>query len=155
MQLRPLTSLDEIFLRRMIYVAWRWDRVWDEAEYLAYEMSPHQDSYVSAFGQRPGDLGMGAEDAGRLVGAAWCRVLARTDAGTGYVDDDTPELAMAVEEPYRGEGVGRSVLGGLIEQVPLSHTALLLLQGHRMVPTCSFGVEFGPSPDGLGYYGLG
>lgn len=126
-QFRPLTSVDETFLRRMIYLAWRWDRVWDEAEYLAYESPPHPDNYVRAFGQRAGDIGVGAEDGGRLVGAAWCRVLTATNAGTGYVDDETPELAMAVEAPYRGRGVGRALLGGLIEGVRAAGYSMLSL----------------------------
>lgn len=127
MQFRPLTPCDEAFLRRMIYTAWRWDRVWDEAEYLAYENRPHPDSYVRGFGQRPGDAGVGAEDSGRMVGAAWCRVLTEKEAGTGYVDDETPELAVAVEASYRGAGIGRAVLSRLIEQVRAAGYSMLSL----------------------------
>jgi hypothetical protein len=52
--------------------------------------------------------GAGAGDSGRLVGASWCRVLTANDAGTGYVDDEKPELAAAVESSNRGAGIGRA-----------------------------------------------
>lgn len=111
----------------MIYTAWRWDRVWDEAEYLAYASRPHPDSYVRAFGRQSGDIGVGAVDAGRLVGAAGCRVLTGSDRGTGYVDDETPELAVAVEAPYRGAGLERALTARLIERVGAAGCSTLSL----------------------------
>lgn len=47
---------------------------------------------------RAGDMGFVAVDAGsgEPIGAAWLRLLGGDERGYGYVDDETPELGMAV-----------------------------------------------------------
>ena len=38
--------------------------------------------------------------------------------GYGYVDDDTPELSIALDPPARGIGLGGRLLESLFEEVP-------------------------------------
>jgi ribosomal protein S18 acetylase RimI-like enzyme len=64
---------------------------------------------------RPGDLGVIAEAGEEVVGVAYCRLFTDADHGHGYVDEDTPEVAVAVAEPRRGTGVGTLLLNGLAE----------------------------------------
>jgi ribosomal protein S18 acetylase RimI-like enzyme len=59
---------------------------------------------------RPGDLGVIAEDAGEVIGMAYCRLFTDEDHGYGYVDPDTPEVALAVREGHRGRGIGGELL---------------------------------------------
>ena len=61
---------------------------------------------------RPGDLGIIATTTdGAPLGAAWCR---RFDASNyGFVDDATPILAIAVDEPHRNRGLGSALLTAL------------------------------------------
>lgn len=71
--------------------------------------------YVEGWG-RAGDLGLVAREPsnGRDVGAAWLRLWRRNDAGYGFVDEDTPELSMAVRPDWRGKGIGARLLSGLL-----------------------------------------
>ena len=74
--------------------------------------------YAKGFG-RPGDQGLVAEtSAGSPIGAAWVRRFSGNDRGYGYVDDDTPELSIAVIEKRPGMGVGAALLLQLFVEVP-------------------------------------
>ncbi|MHB8429437.1 MAG: GNAT family N-acetyltransferase [Acidimicrobiales bacterium] len=62
---------------------------------------------------RPGDYGLIAEQDAPL-GAAWYRTYSEVSHGYGFVDDDVPELAIAVIGSRRHEGFGRRLLVDLI-----------------------------------------
>lgn len=71
--------------------------------------------YHAGFGTQDGDIGRVALDAeGNPIGAAWVRRV----RAYGWVDDDTPELAIAVVDGQRGSGVGVSLLTALAAEVP-------------------------------------
>jgi GNAT superfamily N-acetyltransferase len=56
---------------------------------------------------RMGDLGVIAQENGEVVGVAMCRSFdADEEHGHGYVDSETPELAIGVVAERRGEGIG-------------------------------------------------
>ena len=72
--------------------------------------------YVMNFG-RPGDAAVIAlDEAGRPVGAAWYRLFKENEPGYGFVDEQTPELSIAVVPSRRGKGVGDELLGALLAQ---------------------------------------
>jgi ribosomal protein S18 acetylase RimI-like enzyme len=62
---------------------------------------------------RPGDLGVIAEADGHVVGVAYCRLFTDEDHGYGYMDAETPEIAIAVRDSHRGSGLGERLLGEL------------------------------------------
>ena len=70
---------------------------------------PELSVYIDGFGGRD-DFGLLALKGGRAVGAAWARLI----QAYGYVDDDTPELAIAVLPGHRNEGIGTSLLTSLL-----------------------------------------
>jgi ribosomal protein S18 acetylase RimI-like enzyme len=69
--------------------------------------------YIEDFG-KPGDVCFLAEIGGRLIGAAWSRILACPGKrGYGNIDERTPELAISVLPEYRGQGIGTRLLSAL------------------------------------------
>ena len=73
---------------------------------IIYQPKSHQ--YIKDFGKF-NDFCVVAEVDDKVVGAAWTRFI----RGYGYVDDETPELAIAVLPEYRGCGIGTAMLESL------------------------------------------
>jgi ribosomal protein S18 acetylase RimI-like enzyme len=71
--------------------------------------------YVKGWG-RPGDTALIAVEDGFPVGAAWYRLFKREQPGYGFVDEETPELALAVVPARRGKGIGDALLNALYER---------------------------------------
>jgi GNAT superfamily N-acetyltransferase len=69
--------------------------------------------YVNNWG-RPGDAGLVAWEAGP-VGAAWYRLFPASAPGFGFVDEETPELTIAVVPSRRGSGLGGELLSALLD----------------------------------------
>jgi ribosomal protein S18 acetylase RimI-like enzyme len=97
---------DVRFLRDMLHHAYYWR-----------ERDPGSTAmrYVRAWG-RPGDTAVIALEEGFPVGAAWYRVFPAAEPGYGYVDERTPELAIAVVPSKRGHGIGDALLRALLEK---------------------------------------
>jgi len=103
------TAQDVRFLRDMLHHAYYWkERMPDEGP------GPVQ-LYVKAWG-RPGDTAVIALVDGFPVGAAWFRLFEQAAPGYGFVDEQTPELAVAVVPSARGKGVGSALLEALLER---------------------------------------
>src|ERR687893_1014807 len=71
--------------------------------------------YVRGWG-RPADTAVIALEAGFAVGAAWYRLFSAQEPGYGFVDEGTPELAIAVVPSRRGRGIGELMLSSLLER---------------------------------------
>jgi ribosomal protein S18 acetylase RimI-like enzyme len=100
---------DVRFLRDMLHHAYYWR-----------ERSPGDGPgpaarYVKGWG-RPGDTVLIAIDDAFPVGAAWYRLFRRDQPGYGFVDEETPELAIAVVPSRRGRGIGEALLEALCER---------------------------------------
>ena len=65
---------------------------------------------------RPGDTALVAEENGRPVGVVWYRFFTESEHGEGFVDEQTPELAIAVVEGFRGRGLGRRLMEAMHER---------------------------------------
>jgi len=59
---------------------------------------------------RHGDFGVIATAGEDVVGVAYCRLFTHEDHGHGYVDDETPEVAIGVRDDARGAGLGTRML---------------------------------------------
>jgi ribosomal protein S18 acetylase RimI-like enzyme len=69
--------------------------------------------YVAGWGRR-GDGSVIALEGGFPVGAAWYRLFTDAEPGFGYVDDQTPVVAIAVVPSRRGQGIGSELLDALV-----------------------------------------
>jgi ribosomal protein S18 acetylase RimI-like enzyme len=93
---------------------------------------------------RPGDTVLIAIDDGFPVGAAWYRLFRKGLPGYGFVDEETPELAIAVVPNRRGRGIGEALLGALCERARADGYAGLSLSVERGNPALlSFYEEHG------------
>jgi ribosomal protein S18 acetylase RimI-like enzyme len=123
--IRPITQADVPFLWEMLYYAAHMAED-GAASGDAARTNPRLSIWVSDWGRR-GDRGVIALDAAseRRLGAAWVR-LQPVGASTGYIDDETPELVIAVLPECSGQGLGSALLAALIEQVRGQAPAIVL-----------------------------
>ena len=116
---------DVRFLRDMLHHAYYWkERKPDTGP------GPVQ-LYVKAWG-RPGDTAMIALVDGFPVGAAWFRLFKSSAPGYGFVEEQIPELAVAVVPNARGKGVGSALLTALLDRARTDGYAALSLSVDRM-----------------------
>jgi ribosomal protein S18 acetylase RimI-like enzyme len=111
---RPATGGDVDFLWEMLYEAS--DAAANGVPDVA-ELRRHPDlaRYVEGWGART-DMGVVAyDDTGTPIGAAWLRLLTGDAKGYGYVDDETPEISIAVRPGSRGRGLGERMLRDLLD----------------------------------------
>jgi ribosomal protein S18 acetylase RimI-like enzyme len=112
---RMATTADEPALWAMLFYAANMADDGATSAAAAYE-HPYLARYVRGWG-RPTDLGVVAVagDAHHTVlGAAWFRLLIGAERTVGYIDDQTPELAMAVHPTAQGRGIGTALLTRLL-----------------------------------------
>ena len=88
---------------------------------------PDLSKYAKNWGNK-NDIGLIAIDGqtNEKIGAAWLRLFTKENRGYGYVDNDTPELAMAVLKTYRGKGIGSMLLKELINEATKKYNAISL-----------------------------
>jgi ribosomal protein S18 acetylase RimI-like enzyme len=79
------------------------------------EADEHLSRYVAGWG-RAGDVGLVAVDevTGGRLGAAWYRTYPADAPGYGFIDEATPEIAIACTEGARGRGLGHQLIAGLL-----------------------------------------
>jgi len=115
MNIRPVTADDLPFLRKMMYEAARWNPDWPREPMEEVLAEPILLRYSEGWG-RHGDGGVIAEIEGEPVGAAWYRLFEAGEPGYGFVDEETPELTIAIVPSRRGKGLGEQLLTSLLDQ---------------------------------------
>lgn len=115
---RSADTYDEPFLWEMLYAAVHWSPGETAPKPPPEELlsEPGLRHYLEDWG-RENDFAViacGVEDGERL-GAAWYRLFPANDPGYGFVDDATPDIAIAVVPNQRGMGVGGALLQALMD----------------------------------------
>ena len=109
MEIRDLRPDETEFLREMLYAAldWRPDVELPPREWVLEH--PQVAPFHVEWG-REGDIGLVAEDAGEALGLAWYRFFTEAEHGEGFLDEATPEVAIAVVDGQRGRGIGAALM---------------------------------------------
>jgi len=74
---------------------------------------PELQIYISNFGQSQHDKAFVAVCDNKIVGAVWCRMM----KDYGYVDDETPSLAISLYKDYRGKGIGTNLINTILNNL--------------------------------------
>jgi ribosomal protein S18 acetylase RimI-like enzyme len=109
---RRLRVEDVDHVRWALYEAVSWD---PERALPPFDVTidhPELARYHAGWG-RAGDLGVIAESEGEGIGVGLFRLFTEADHGHGYVDDETPELAVAVADGQRRGGIGTHLMNEL------------------------------------------
>jgi GNAT superfamily N-acetyltransferase len=107
---------DPAFLAEMLYEAvnWRDDGAEERPPFDEMLARPELRRYVEGWG-RIGDVAIVALDRrDEPVGGAWYRSFTAEEPGYGFVDEKTPELAIALYPECRRQNVGGLLLGTLL-----------------------------------------
>jgi GNAT superfamily N-acetyltransferase len=107
--IRDLRTDELDILREMLYTALDWRPNVALPPFEVVVAHPQVKVFHEQWG-RAGDTALVAEDEGRLVGVVWYRFFTEAEHGEGFIDEQTPELAIAVVEAFRGRGIGAALM---------------------------------------------
>jgi ribosomal protein S18 acetylase RimI-like enzyme len=108
--IRQAGPQDVPFLKDMLRHAYYW-----RASTVPESGEPPVQRYVERWG-RPGDTALIAIHEFQRVGAAWYRLFKEDDPGYGFIDEETPELSIAIVPSRRGTGLGSELLDALLDR---------------------------------------
>ena len=112
--LRFATQEDLPFLKWMLYEACYPEGIGPRPPFETGISDPTIWVYLDGW-MRKGDAGLIATSpAGGPLGAAWYRLFSPEAPGYGFIDAQTPELAVAMTYEARGRGIGTQLMRALL-----------------------------------------
>jgi ribosomal protein S18 acetylase RimI-like enzyme len=136
LRVRPATSADLALVQKTLYTALSWDPDDPIPPFEAVVGHPKIAIYHDGW-MRRGDDGVVAETrSGGFVGMAYCRQFNHGAEAQGFVDPETPEMAVGVEPGFRNRGVGECLIKRLHESrriVGVQGMSLSASAGNRAV----------------------
>jgi GNAT superfamily N-acetyltransferase len=128
--IRNGSQADVPFLRALLAHAYGWRVNQLEAEIPLTR-------YVDNWGRR-GDAALVAMEEGSSVGAAWLRLFRASAPGYGFVDEETPELTMAIVPSRRQHGLGSRLLEALLARAEAAGHGAVSLSVEAGSPAVGF-----------------
>ena len=120
MKIRPLKEEEKYLLKDFLYEAIFIPEGIDPPDRSIIE-KPELSIYYEGFGEGPADYCLLVEEDGKVIGAAWSRIM----NDYGHLDDETPSLAISLYREYRNKGIGTKLMKQLLK--------LLKEKGYRKV----------------------
>jgi len=109
---RSLVPADQQRLWNWLHVA-LWDPPPAGLRPIEILQNPGVRIYAEDWG-RPSDVGVVAQVDGVDAGACWMRVVPGK-AGLAYVDDETPQLGIALDAPFQHRGFGEPMMKAALD----------------------------------------
>ena len=115
MRIRKIEPEEISFLQEMLYEA---IFVEEGQEKLPQSIikEPSLWSYIDQFGKQHCDLCFVAEKEEKLIGAVWGRLFPQEQKGYGYINDEIPELSIAIKEEERGKQWGTKLMSSIMKE---------------------------------------
>lgn len=125
-KVQPLAATDAPMLREMLYHA-----LYVPPGSPPFPREKVDDPAIARYVEgwmRKGDAGFKALNIkdDQAVGACWLRRWRGEQRGFGYIDEQTPELSIAVLPAFRGSGIGTHLLRRTLEAAAERHDAVSL-----------------------------
>ena len=114
-KIRNLRENEHNFFMKMLY----------ESIYIEKEKKPPIDEllntdelkkYHQNWGRKGDKALIAVDQTDTPVGAVWYRLFTSEDRSYGYVNEDTPELGIAIEEAVRRNGLGNKLMNSILEE---------------------------------------
>ena len=110
---RSLMASDREFLKEMIFLS---IHVREEQDPFPKSILAHPGivKYYTDWGAST-DHGIIVQDQEQKIGAIWSRQFTKANKGYGFVNEETPELGIAIKEGYRNQGLGHILMNQLFD----------------------------------------
>jgi GNAT superfamily N-acetyltransferase len=130
---RDLRREELDLLPQMLYTAldWRSNGTLPPFEFVVAH--PQVRIFHEGWG-RAGDAALVAEEHDRVVGLVWYRLFTAAEHGEGFVDERTPEVAIAVIDGCRGRGIGTALMEAIHDRARRDGVVRLSLSVDRDNP---------------------
>ena len=112
MHIRLITHADQAVLWDLLHVA-LWDPPPAGPRPREVLDNPAVRIYADGWG-REDDVGVIGEIDGQVVGACWMRLI-KGGVGLGYIDDETPQLGIALFPKFQQQGHGEQLMRAALE----------------------------------------
>ncbi len=92
--------------------------------------------YWDEWGTGKNDHCLVAEVANKIAGAVWIRTFHDEIKGCGFIDEKTPEIAIALFKEYRNKGIGTRLMKQMIDFLKskgFDQVSLSITKGNRAI----------------------
>ena len=125
--IRKAKKEDLPFLLKILYYAALWNSNEKNPPFETVSSIPEIKKILSGWGKK-GDTAIIAKSTKKQrIGAAWFRYWTSENHSFGFVDENTPEIGMAVLPEFRRKGVGHQLLKELIAKATEHNASALSL----------------------------
>ena len=109
MIIREIKNNEIHFLKEMLYSALY---VPEDQPPFPKSILAHPDisKYIEHWGTLKNDIALVAVINNELIGAIWGRTFSSRKPGYGFIDENIPEISMAVKEKFRNQGIGAKLI---------------------------------------------